>query len=133
MKLDEDEFLEGICPYTQPDRLTGKYDGSQADFGIRIPRSYASPWLMYFYFFSCDGQEPSVVAHIHLKHPGSAFEKLAASCKELECGEHKAWISEDIPSDGSRDLVTVCNRVMDRWITMWKKAGGLRQFLPEKT
>src|SRR6266404_768032 len=58
MKLSEEELQEGISRYTLPDRLTQKYDGSQAEIGVRIPRSFGSKWLIYFYIFICDGQEP---------------------------------------------------------------------------
>jgi hypothetical protein len=131
MKLDKDKFLGGICQYTFPDRLTQKYDGSEAFTGIRIPRSWASPWIMSFYFFIRDDEQPKLIAQVHLKNPGPASKKLVVYCKESDADERDPWISEIIPADGSRDLVTVCNRVMDRWITVWRKVGGLRQFLPK--
>jgi hypothetical protein len=128
MKLDKNEFLAGISPYTKPDRLTQEYDGSSAQIGIKIPKRWNFQWEISFYFWIDDDQS-QVCAYIFLKNPGPAFEKLPVSC---ECDEHAAWISEIVPSDGSRDLATVCNRVLDRWIEVWKKVGGLRQFLPKK-
>jgi hypothetical protein len=133
MEMDKNELLGGISPYTQPDRLTQKYDGSAAEIGIRIPKSLGWPWLLYFYFFiSRDDDQPKLIAQIFLRNPGSELVKLAGSCKELERNERNAWISEIIPTDGSRDLSTVCDALLDRWIEVWKKVGGLRQFLPEK-
>jgi hypothetical protein len=127
MKLDQDEFLAGIGAYTMPDRLTQEYDGLSAQIGIKFPKRWNSQWEISFYFW-IDDDQPQVFAYFWLRNPGSAFEKLAVSCK---CDENAAWMSEIIPSDGSRDLVTVCNRVLDRWIAVWKKVGGLRQFLPK--
>jgi hypothetical protein len=132
MKLDKDEFLGGISPYTQPDRLTQKYDGAHAQIGIRIPKSWASPWNFYFYIWIGNDEKPTLVALVTLKKPVSAFEKLPVTSKELERDERSAWISEIVPSDGSRDLAAVCNRMLNRWIAVWKKVGGLRQFLPKK-
>lgn len=61
-------------------------------------------------------------------NPGSAIERLAA-CKELDYEETYALKSEAMPADGSRDLAAVCDRVLNRWIALWKKVGGLRQFI----
>ena len=133
MKLDKDELVGGISPYTMPDKLTQKYDGSHAEIGIRIPRNWDSKWLIYFYVWIGDHDEPTLRAQVTVKNPLSAFEKLAVSCKELECDGNAVWIWEIVPSDGSRDLGTVCNSLLDRWIAVWEKVGGLRQFLPEKT
>jgi hypothetical protein len=134
MELGKDKFLGGIIPYTTPDRLTQEYDGSKASIGIRVPRSWASPWIVYFYLCIRDDDEPQARAYIWLKNPGSAFESLVGPGKLVRDEEDArgAWISEIIPPDGSRDLGTVCNRVLDRWITLWKEVGGLRQFLPKE-
>jgi len=139
MKLgNKDELLSDIGPYTKPDRLTQEYDGSSAEIGINIPRRWNNQWQISFYFWIGNDDQPEdcayICAYIWLKNPGSAFESLVGSGKLArdEEDERGAWISEILPPDGSRDLATVCNRVMDRWITMWEEVGGLRQFLPEK-
>ena len=132
MKMDPDELRDGICPYTSPDRLTQKYDGSKTEVGVRIPRDWNSKWHLYFYLWIGDGEVPFFAAQVTLNKPGSAIEKLAAACKELDCEETYALISEIVPSDGSRDLAAVCDRVLTRWIALWEKVGGLRQFISKR-
>jgi hypothetical protein len=131
-KTDPDELRNGICPYASPDRLTRKYDGSETQLGVRIPKDWNSKWHMYFYLWVGDGEEPSFSAQVSFKNPGSAIDKLAAACKELDYGEKHAVISEVVPSDGSRDLAVVCDRVLTRWIALWRKIGGLRQFISKR-
>jgi hypothetical protein len=131
-KMGADELREGICPYASPDRLTQKYDGTKTELGVRIPKHWNSKWHMYFYLWVGDGGEPSFSAHVSLKNPGSAIDKLAAARKELDYGERYAEISEVVPSDGSRDLAAVCDRVLIRWIALWTKIGGLRQFISKR-
>jgi hypothetical protein len=130
---NKDELLRDIGAYTKPDRLIQEYDGSSAQIGIKIPKGWNAQWEISFYLW-IDDDQPQVRAYIWLKNPGSAFESLVGSGKLArdEGDERGAWISEIIPSDGSRDLSTVCNSLLDRWIEVWKKVGGLRQFLPEK-
>ena len=131
--LDVIELPGGISPYTVPYALSHEYDGSRAMIGIKFPNTSNSPWIIWVYFWIDDGQR-NVTAYLWLKSPGSAFESIVGSGR-LERDEndaHGAFILEIIPSDGSRDLSTVCNSLMDRWIEVWTKVGGLRQFLPEK-
>jgi hypothetical protein len=132
MKMSADELRDGICHYTSPDRLTQKYDGSETDLGIRIPRGSTSKWYLHFYLWVGDGEAPYFAAQIWFKKPGSAIDKLAGACKELEPYETYALISESVPADGSRDLAAVCDRVLTRWIALWKKVGGLRQFISKR-
>jgi hypothetical protein len=132
MKMDGGELRDGICPYTSPDRLNQKFDGSKTDLGVRIPRDWNSKWHMYFYLWIGDGQEPFFAAQVSLKNPGSTIEKLAAECKELEYEDTYALISEIVPPDGSRDLAAVCDCVLNRWIALWEKVGGLRQFISKR-
>jgi hypothetical protein len=65
-----------------------------------------------------------------------AIEKLLNSAAELGMTRDElptddgfAYIFENIPSDPD-DLAAICDRVLDRWIKLWKKVGGLKQFLP---
>src|SRR6266571_5741004 len=92
MKMDPDELRDGICPYTSPDRLTQKYDGSATDLGVRIPRDWNSKWRLYFYLWIGDGPVPFFAAQVNLNKPSSAIEKLAAACKELDYEETYALI-----------------------------------------
>lgn len=87
---------------------------------------------MHFYFFSNDDEPPILIAQIEFKDPGPASRELAVHCEQFDEGDVGPFVSEIIPSDGSRDLGTVCNTLIDRWIEVWTKVGGLRQFLPEK-
>ena len=129
MKMEEDDLRNGSCRYTTPDKLIQKYDGSETQIGVRIPRSWDSKWHLHYYLWIGDGAEPFFAAEVRFKTPGSAIEKLAAACKELEYYETYALISEPVPADGSRDLAAVCDSVLNRWIVLWKKVGGLRQFI----
>ena len=130
--LDAMELLGGISPQTWPDKLAQQNDGSEAWIGVRIPRSWASQWRLQFYFFIRNNEEPKLIAQVFLKNPGPASKKLLVYCQESDADERDPWISETIPSDGSRDLRAVCNTLLDRWIEVWKEVGGLPQFFPEK-
>ena len=132
MKMNTDELREGMCLYTSPDRLAQKFDGSATDLGVRIPRDWNSKWHLYFYLWIGDGEDPFFAAQVNFKNPGSAIERLAAVCKELDYEETYALISESVPADDSRDLAAVCDRVLNRWIALWKKVGGLRQFISKR-
>jgi len=133
LKMDADELREGIRPYTKPYNLTEKFDGSSAEIDVRIPREWNSKWQLWFYLWIGDGEVPYFAAQVNLKNPGSAIDKLAAACKDLDYGETYGLISETLPSDGSRDLAAVCDRVLNRWIALWKKVGGLRQFISKRS
>src|SRR5450755_4018874 len=87
MKLDKDEFLGGISPNTWPNKLSQKYAGSEASIGIKIPRSLGSPWIMSFYFFIRDHDQPKLIAQIYLKSPGPASKKLVVYCEESDADE----------------------------------------------
>jgi hypothetical protein len=132
LKMDADELRDGICPYTSPDRLTQKYDGSATEVGVRIPKHWDSKWHVYFYLWIGDRDEPFFAAQVSFRNPGTAIDKLAAACKDLDYDEKYALISETVPSDGSRDLAAVCDRVLSRWIALWEKVGGLHQFISRR-
>ncbi len=134
LKLSQAELRAGLIDYTSPDRLIQNFDGSAAEIGLGIPRNWKSGWRLHFYFWIGDKEELThstlVYAQVWLQEPGTAIEKLAAASSKLEYEGNSAWITEEVPADDARDLAAVCNRVLDRWIALWKKVGGLRQFLP---
>jgi hypothetical protein len=122
MKMKETEF--SICPYPSPARFFKK-TRSYAYVGVRIPKSSSSKWRVYFYLMIGQEKHPYLMAEIYHKNLPSAKLKAAGA----EGDERRAYISEDVPSDGSRDLGMACNRLLTRWISMWKKVGGFSQFL----
>lgn len=132
LKMDEDELRDGICAYTKPFNIIEKFDGSEAQIDVRIPRAWNSKWKLWFYLCIGDSSEPFFAAEVEFKNSGTAIDKLASACKELEYDETSARISETVPSDGSRDLAAVCDRVLNRWIALWRKVGGLRQFISKR-
>ena len=109
LKIDPDELRDEICPYTKPFNIIEQFDGSETEIDVRIPRNWNSKWHLWFYLWIGDGQEPFFAAQVNFKNPGSAIERLAAACKELDYEETYALISEVVPSDGSRDLAAVCD------------------------
>jgi len=132
LKMDEDELRDGIRPYTKPYSLTEKFDGAHAEIDVRIPRAWNSKWQLWFYLWIGDDDDPYFAAQINFKKPATAIDKLAAACKDLDCDETYALISETLPANGPRDLAAVCDRVLTRWIALWKKVGGLRQFISKR-
>jgi hypothetical protein len=132
MKMSTDELRDEICHYTSPSKLTQSYDGSATHLGVWFPRDLKSKWRLEFYLWMEDGEKPCFYGRVVFKDPGSAIERLAASCKGLAYDETCAWISETVPADGPRDLDAVCDRVLNRWIALWKKVGGLRQFTSKR-
>lgn len=132
LKMDTDELRDGICLYTKPFNIIEKFDGSEAEIDVRIPRAWNSKWKLWFYLWIGDADEPFFAAQVSLKNPGAAIDRLAAACKDLEYDETYALISETVPADGSQDLAAVCDRVLNRWIALWRKVGGLRQFISKR-
>ena len=131
LKLDEDELRDSLVDYTEPEKLTKKnFDGSLVEIGVRIPRDWNPRWHLYFYLWLGDEEPAYFTAMFELRQPGSAIEKFVAAGRGVESDKTNAWISEQIPANRPHDLDAVCNRVLNRWIAIWKKAGGLRQFLP---
>ncbi len=130
LKLDEDELRDGLIDYTVPDRLTQQnFDGSSAQMGVRIPKDWDSQWHLYFYLLLEDGASAWFGALVRLKKPGSGIERFVASGKDVDSDKTGAWIGEEIPANRPQDLGAVSNRVLTRWIALWKKVGGLSQFL----
>jgi hypothetical protein len=130
LKLDEDELRDGLIDYTSPDRLTQQnFDGSRAEIGVRMPRDWNSQWHLFFYLVLEDGESAWFGATVRLKRPGSAIEKLVAAGRDVEADNTSASISEQIPANRPQDLAAVCDRVLNRWAALSKKAGGLSQFL----
>lgn len=132
LKMDEDELRDETRPYTTPYNLTEPFDGSGAEIDLRIPKDWNSKWQLWFFVWIGDGGEPYFAAQVSFKKPSAAIDKLAAVCKDLDYDETYARISEAVPSDGSRNLAAICDRVLNRWIALWKKVGGLRQFISKR-
>lgn len=135
LKLDEAELGAELTSYAEPANYSEGYDGSEAQIGVRVPKRHVKKgWGLYFYLYVADGESRGVYAHLWLKQPGSAIEKLAAVAgPDLETeGGTEAWIFEQLTSpDEDISLPVALDRVLDRWFVICKKVGGLGQFLPK--
>jgi hypothetical protein len=125
MKLDKAEFGEGLTAYADPTNIGQGWDGSEASIGLRYPAKQRR-WGITLYLFIGDADESYANAQFWLKEPGLAIRELASH--GMETGDNNAWVGELI---GDPDGLTgAIGRVLDAWIEIWRKAGGIQQFLP---
>lgn len=132
LKMDEDELRDGLSSHANPANFNQSYKGDFAEVGLKTPKN-SSRWILYFIVTVTDDEPSYFTAGVWLKEPGAAIDKLdlLAVPEELEIPyENYAGIFEYIPVDGPVDLSAICDRVLDKWIHLWNKVGGLRQFLP---
>jgi hypothetical protein len=131
LKMDEDELRDGLISYADPANFNQTYKGDVAAVGIKTPRKWPSKWILYFCVWIPDDESSYFTASVWLKEPGTAIENLESLAvpEELEAYENYAGLFEYLPADGPVDLPALCNRVLDKWIGLWNKVGGLRQFL----
>ncbi len=132
LKLDKAEISEGLTPYSDPASAGQGWDGSTASVGLKYPGGdWEAKWGIYFYFWIGEGEEGCARAYCWIKEPGPAMRKLASlGIEVLETSRSSAWISETITdADG---FTGAMGRVLDIWIEVWRKAGGIRQFLPPR-
>jgi hypothetical protein len=131
LKMDEDELRDGLGSHADPANFNQNYKGDFAEVGLKTPKN-SSKWILYFFVAVGDDEPTYFSASVRLKEPGAAIknlEKLAVP-EELEANENYAGLFEYLPATGPVDLSAICNRVLDKWIDLWNKVGGLRQFLP---
>lgn len=118
-----------FADYAVPSQYQAAFDGSEAEVGIRC--EYEN-WALYYYVWVGDGASSYFGALCRLKNPGSAIKKLASSGGEdLEVDDDYVELPAYLPADGGLELATICDGVLDRWIELWTKVGGLQQFLPK--
>jgi hypothetical protein len=132
LKMDEDELRDGLISYADPANFNQNYKGDLAEVGTKIPRNWPTKWILYFFVWVGDGERSYFSASVWLKEPGATIDKLEslADPEELDTNDDDyAGLFEYLPADGPVDLSTICNRVLDKWIDLWSKVGGLRQFL----
>jgi hypothetical protein len=128
LKLDVSQIE--LAGWADPENYRQKFDGSQAEVGLKMPGNpWSARWGLYFGLWVGDEERSYFYADVWLKQPGDAIEKLASWCPDLDCSENTALLYEYLPAHGPVDLTAIANRVLDRWIALWKKAGGLAQFL----
>jgi hypothetical protein len=130
--MDEDELCAGLIPHAVPANFSQSYKGDSAEVGIKTPKKWPSKRILYFSVWVTDDEPSYFMASVWLKEPGAAIDKLESFAvpEELEAYENYAGLFEYLPADGPVELSIVCNRVLDKWIDLWNKVGGLRQFLP---
>jgi hypothetical protein len=132
LKMDEDELRDGLISYANPANFNQTFKGDFTEVGLRTPKNWSSKCLLYFIVTVKDDEPSYFTAGVWLKEPGAAIDKLdsLAIPEELENpDEDYAGVFEYLPADGPVDLPAICNRVLDKWIDLWNKVGGLRQFL----
>ena len=130
--MDEDELRDELSSHANPANFSQSYKGDSAEVGIKTPKKWPSKWILYFYVWVGDDEQSYFSAGVWLKEPGDAIknlEKLAVPEEFENPNENYAGVFEYLPADAPVDLSTICNRVLDKWIDLWKKVGGLRQFL----
>jgi hypothetical protein len=54
LRLDYDKLRDDIAVYTEPDKLSQKYDGEEAEIGVRIPKNWNQPWQLCLYLYFGD-------------------------------------------------------------------------------
>jgi hypothetical protein len=131
LRLDKSELSAGLTAYATPAKLGQSWDGSEASVGLRYPnRDYESKWGVYFYLWIGAGEEACVVASCWFREPEVAMQRLASlAVAGLRIDGTGAWIEERI--DGTPDSFSgAVAQVLDRWIEVWRKVGGIQQFLP---
>jgi hypothetical protein len=131
MKLGKAEIVEGLTPYADPANFGQSWDGSEAEVGLRYPgRDWEAKWGIYFYFWIGEGEEGGVLAYAWFDKPGDAISKLASlGVDGLGTDEGEVWIWEPV-GEGADGLTGAIGRALDSWIELWRKAGGIQQFLP---
>jgi hypothetical protein len=130
LKLDVSQME--LADYADPENYRQNFDGSHAEVGLKMPGNpWSARWGLYFCLWAGEEERSYFYAYVWLKQPGDAVKKLASRCPDLECSENCALLYEYVPASGPVDLEAIANRVLGRWIALWKKAGGLAQFLPK--
>ena len=132
LKLDKAEIGEGLTPYADPANFGQSWDGSEASVGLKYPgRDWETKWGIYFYFWIGDDEEGHAGASCWIKESGVAMRNLASlAAGSVETNDSEAWISEPISdADGFAGAV---GRALDTWIEVWRKVGGIQQFLPPR-
>jgi hypothetical protein len=130
LQLDKAELSAGLTDYVRPARLGQSWDGSDASLGLKYPSGdWEARWGIYFYFWIGDGGAQAR-ASCWFREAGIAMGKLASFASDgLEISKTEAWMSEPIgeAAEGFNDAV---GRVLGRWVDLWRKVGGIQQFLP---
>jgi len=129
MKLNKTELDEGLTPYVEPANLGLGWDGSEASVGLKYPaRDSEARWGIYFIYWIGDGEEGYACASCWIREPGPAMQRLASLGLEKE--DSIAWVQKPITAaDGFNGAI---GRALDAWIEVWRKAGGIQQFLPSQ-
>ncbi len=127
LQLDKAELKKGLSLFANPN-YGQSWDGSEASVGLKYPGNDWK-WGIYFYFRIGDSVAGSVCAQCWFQEPGEALKQLAAQAERMEFSDHAAWICEPIgePPDG---FTTAIHRALDGWIDVWRKVGGISQFVP---
>jgi hypothetical protein len=133
MKLDKAKLRAGLSPHQEPTSLDNRnWDGSNTEVGFKYPgRPWEAGWCIYFYLWSSsdDPDDPiGICAWFWLQRPGKNITKLRA--RGLDWDANNWWLYK--PLREKSDLAKTTRSLLDRWISIWTKAGGIRQFIPRQ-
>jgi hypothetical protein len=133
MGLNKAEVSEGLTLYAKPANLAQTWDGADAEVGLRYPgKPWETRWGIWFYFAIEDDEEGGVLAYAWFKEPGAPINKLASLGVEgLEATDSEIWIWKPV-GEAADGFTSAVHRVLDGWIEIWQKAGGIQQFLPPR-
>jgi hypothetical protein len=134
LRLDKAEISDGLTPYATPANLTQTWDGSEAEVGLRYPgKPWEAKWGIWFYFGIEGDKEGGVLAYAWFKQPGAAISTLASlGVDGLKTNDRSVWIREQVVGEAADGFNAAIHRVLDIWNEVWRKAGGLQQFLPPR-
>ena len=133
LQLGKSEISEGLVTYADPANFDKNWDGSEASIGLKYPsKDWDAKWGIYFCFWISEDDGGGVSLSVWFKEPGLATKKLAALGVEgVETNDCEAWIWEPV-GESPAGLATATDRALDVWIDVWRKVGGLSQFLPPR-
>lgn len=133
LKLEKAEIGAGLVTYADPATFDKNWDGSEASIGLKYPsRDRDAKWGIYFCFWISEDDGGGVSLSVWLKEPGSAMKKLTALGVEgLKTNDCEAWIWEPVGEAGA-GLAAAIDRALDVLIDVWRKVGGISQFLPSR-
>lgn len=130
-KLDRRLFLNEIKEFANP----RESDGAYGSVGVTLPRK-STDWSLTVYFYTEDPPPeyvvPAFFAQVWLKRDSPLFERLKASPAGVTLeNKQYGWITEPILVDENFDLDGTLDTLLDRWVTLWRDMGGLKQYVPE--
>lgn len=135
-KLDKRTFTDRVQDYRNPSK--DDPDGAWAEVGVQLPKK-GEPWILYVYLSLADGEPasdyptPALYAYLWLKERGVLRAKLDGLPDDMRFkGAQNAYMFQPISVDESFDLQGSLDKLLDRWMSVWREVGGIAPLLPDK-